>query len=430
MTCRSCGKVIRFDKPACPDCGARLPSLAPPFERTVDRYRNERKRYETGALSRPEFESSLKKLIVSHKGRFWTLGANTGTWFVNDGNRWIAADPPIVDNTLRNAAASSAIPAANRSRPASRRGAKKTPMSDEWTSAALDFTIKGIAFAADDSHIIATCFDPFAPVLAIGADTTGSLRVTEDKYLLDAVSVAREGHAIFCSAVGRTKSKVYLWDAKIDSDAINIPTSVVYESDVMIGGIATAADASRLFLGMSNGHLVAVNVATGRVTATLTASDKALGHVAASPNGHFVATAGRFDSHFSLWDMKSGTKITKVGDGMVSSLAISADGLSVAAVASSKLVVRSIPGASERLRIGTDGVEAIDCAAFSRDGRRIFTGGHSGVTATITAWDAVSGKRLSEVGRISDRAERLVVSNDGRLLGASAADNKIRVWKL
>ena len=34
--------------------------------------------------------------MVEYEGRYWTIGANTGKWYINDGSNWAEAEPPNV----------------------------------------------------------------------------------------------------------------------------------------------------------------------------------------------------------------------------------------------------------------------------------------------------------------------------------------------
>lgn len=49
-------------------------------------------------LSEPDFKKKLKELrLQDQDGRFWTIGAQTGKWYCFDGNDWIEAKPPSLE---------------------------------------------------------------------------------------------------------------------------------------------------------------------------------------------------------------------------------------------------------------------------------------------------------------------------------------------
>lgn len=50
-----------------------------------------------GRITSEQFDRALKELIVEDvQGRFWMLGADSGKWYVHDGQSWVEANPPGV----------------------------------------------------------------------------------------------------------------------------------------------------------------------------------------------------------------------------------------------------------------------------------------------------------------------------------------------
>ncbi len=48
-----------------------------------------------GRITREQFDAALKQLMIQDaQGRFWMIGADTGEWFVHDGQNWVRANPP------------------------------------------------------------------------------------------------------------------------------------------------------------------------------------------------------------------------------------------------------------------------------------------------------------------------------------------------
>ena len=59
------------------------------------RFEELKKKFHEGKISRTEFIERLKKLrLKDEEGRFWMVGAKSGKWYYYDGNNWIQADPP------------------------------------------------------------------------------------------------------------------------------------------------------------------------------------------------------------------------------------------------------------------------------------------------------------------------------------------------
>ena len=102
------------------------------------------------------------------------------------------------------------------------------------------------------------------------------------------------------------------------------------------------------------------------------------------PQGKRVATGGTMDSKIKIWDLDSGSEITKitVDGGEVLSLAFSPDG---------------------RLLYGTEG-------------------------NNIGVWDASSGQRVRSLAGHTGKVNSIAVACDGDLLVSGADDKTIRLW--
>ena len=58
-----------------------------------------RKEFNRKRLSEPDFKKRLKELRPQdQEGRFWTIGAQTGKWYYFDGDDWIEAKPPSLED--------------------------------------------------------------------------------------------------------------------------------------------------------------------------------------------------------------------------------------------------------------------------------------------------------------------------------------------
>ncbi len=66
-----------------------------PFRRVQDEYFRLKGQLATGRITREQFETALKALMVQDaQGRYWILGADSGKWNVHDGGQWIESTPP------------------------------------------------------------------------------------------------------------------------------------------------------------------------------------------------------------------------------------------------------------------------------------------------------------------------------------------------
>lgn len=65
------------------------------FESLERKYYELRGRQASGQLSEAEFQAAVEKLTLEDtQGRTWTIGAQSGKWFVSRGGEWVPAQPP------------------------------------------------------------------------------------------------------------------------------------------------------------------------------------------------------------------------------------------------------------------------------------------------------------------------------------------------
>lgn len=66
-----------------------------PFKRVEDEYFRLRGQLSAGRITREQFDSASKALMVQDaQGRYWTIGADNGKWYVHDGSKWIETERP------------------------------------------------------------------------------------------------------------------------------------------------------------------------------------------------------------------------------------------------------------------------------------------------------------------------------------------------
>lgn len=65
------------------------------FRKIEDEFKTLKNKFTQGKISKQEFKEGLKKLrLDDKKGKCWTIGARTGKWYCYDGESWIEAQPP------------------------------------------------------------------------------------------------------------------------------------------------------------------------------------------------------------------------------------------------------------------------------------------------------------------------------------------------
>lgn len=65
------------------------------FQRIEGEFKRLTDQLTAGQITREQFDAALKSLMIQdEQGRYWTIGANTGKWYVNTGTQWVEAAPP------------------------------------------------------------------------------------------------------------------------------------------------------------------------------------------------------------------------------------------------------------------------------------------------------------------------------------------------
>lgn len=65
-----------------------------PFKQSEDEYFVLRGKLELGRITQSQFEAALHDLMLEdNQGQYWMLGADSGKWFMHDGQVWVEADP-------------------------------------------------------------------------------------------------------------------------------------------------------------------------------------------------------------------------------------------------------------------------------------------------------------------------------------------------
>ncbi len=66
------------------------------FQELRARFEDLWEKHASGALSDEEYLAQVERLIIrDDEGRWWTIGARTGKWYVSQGGVWVEAEPPI-----------------------------------------------------------------------------------------------------------------------------------------------------------------------------------------------------------------------------------------------------------------------------------------------------------------------------------------------
>lgn len=113
MHCTQCGQALADDEQFCPRCGAPRETSGMTFEQAEQEYFSLRGQLDTHRITPQQFDSALKALMIQDaQGRYWMPGADSGQWYVHDGQQWVRAAPNAQSVSSPNA--SPRTPASNR----------------------------------------------------------------------------------------------------------------------------------------------------------------------------------------------------------------------------------------------------------------------------------------------------------------------------
>jgi WD40 repeat protein len=161
---------------------------------------------------------------------------------------------------------------------------------------------------------------------------------------------------------------------------------------------------------------------THRSTAVLKGGTGVVRSVAFAPGGHVLASGGD-DRSVRVWNVDTGKQIARLAghEDIVRTVAFSPDGRTLASGSDDETI--RLWDVATRRQVGKPlgAAGAVRTVAFSRDGRRLAA--HA--VGTIRVWDARSHRQLLSSGAAPFVS--VAFAPDGRTIGATGIDNKVRI---
>jgi WD40 repeat protein len=268
---------------------------------------------------------------------------------------------------------------------------------------------------------------------------TGRLlhRVGDPADQMMAVALSPDGQRVAAGG-GRPDGKgvVHVWNA-----VSGTPVWSVADHAAEVLAVAFAPDGSSLASASADGLIKLRDPQSGSVARTLPGQVGGATSLAFSADGSALACGGG-DGATSLWDTRSGLRVrtfrpansrarTIEGDRLMTSIALSRDGQTLATCAASVNQTFAEPVRVWDVKTGELKRQFSDPAmtgrpmALSPDGAVLATGGK-----TIRLWDAQTGKPIRELFGHLKRTQSIVFSADSRLLVSGGSYGTTNAWEV
>ena len=66
----------------------------PRFRKVETEYARQKAAMDAGRITPDNLDQIVNDLIFEMEGRYWMIGANSGTWYSSSGDEWEPATPP------------------------------------------------------------------------------------------------------------------------------------------------------------------------------------------------------------------------------------------------------------------------------------------------------------------------------------------------
>lgn len=248
------------------------------------------------------------------------------------------------------------------------------------------------------------------------------LKYDAPRNQLQGVVLSADGRLI---ATGGYDDDIRIWDAATGAELNAFPSK---------GRSAFSPDGATLVGGGWNDGIIHVwDVVTGRESRTIKADEKAVYHLAVSPDGKKLLTAWHAGATHLVryWDLASGMELGTFGGPRTSwaaQIIFGPRGDTFASLHPEEQLLRlwDIGSGNElhRMVCSQGRVSTMD---YSANGKLLAAGGYDG---TLYVWDAVSGKNISQ-GKIGEILDEIAFTPDSRsIVWGCQKEKTIHIWEI
>jgi WD40 repeat protein len=251
-------------------------------------------------------------------------------------------------------------------------------------------------------------------------DNTGEVDPLEAQSSpANAIAFSRDGRL---AAIAAADKSVRIFDVEANRD---LRRCIGHTASVWC--VAFSSDGSRLLSGGKDGSVRLWDVTTARELTRLDGHEDLVSAVAFSPDDRRALSAG-YDHRVILWNLEKGKPVAGFQfDGAakyINAVAFSPDGERALVCAENKVYV--LDAASGKvLHTLTGHTGAVESAVFSKDGKRVVSGGDD---RTLRLWDTDSGKEIHAYPGHESGVKAVAISADGKHLLSGGSDATVRLW--